>query len=38
VEENGVNEFVWVMEISGAVPTSHFEKGYAVNMQTTIKN
>jgi len=25
----GVNEFVWVFEISGAVPTSHLEGGYA---------
>jgi hypothetical protein len=25
----GVDEFVWVFEISGAVPTSHLEGGYA---------
>jgi hypothetical protein len=29
VEESGVNEFVWVFEISGAVPASHFVGGYA---------
>ncbi len=29
VEESGVNEFVWVFEISGAVPASHFAGGYA---------
>ncbi|MEP6802767.1 MAG: fucose isomerase [Acidobacteriota bacterium] len=29
VEENGVNEFVWVFEISGAVPASHLSGGYA---------
>ena len=29
VEENGVAEFVWVFEISGAVPASHFAGGYA---------
>ncbi len=26
---NGVDDFVWVFEISGAVPASHFAKGYA---------
>ncbi len=26
---NGVDEFVWVFEISGAVPPSHLEGGYA---------
>ena len=25
----GIDDFVWVLEISGAVPASHFEKGYA---------
>ncbi len=25
---NGVDDFVWVFEISGAVPASHFEGGY----------
>ena len=25
----GIDEFVWVLEISGAVPASHFETGYA---------
>lgn len=29
VEESGVDEFVWVFEISGAVPASHFVEGYA---------
>jgi hypothetical protein len=29
VEERGVNEFVWVFEISGAAPASHFIGGYA---------
>jgi L-fucose isomerase-like protein len=28
-EGAGVNEFVWLFEISGAVPTSHLEGGYA---------
>jgi L-fucose isomerase-like protein len=28
VEERGVNEFVWVFEISGAAPASHFIGGY----------
>lgn len=28
-EGAGVDEFVWVFEISGAVPTSHLEGGYA---------
>jgi L-fucose isomerase-like protein len=27
--ENGVDEFVWVFEISGAAPASHFIGGYA---------
>jgi L-fucose isomerase-like protein len=27
--ESGVNEFVWVFEISGAAPASHFIGGYA---------
>jgi hypothetical protein len=26
---NGVDDFVWVFEISGAVPPSHFTEGYA---------
>jgi hypothetical protein len=26
---NGVDDFVWVFEISGAAPASHFAKGYA---------
>ena len=26
---NGVDQFVWVLEISGAAPASHFENGYA---------
>jgi hypothetical protein len=25
----GIDDFVWVLEISGAVPVSHIEKGYA---------
>ena len=25
----GIDEFVWVFEISGAAPASHFERGYA---------
>ncbi len=25
---DGVNDFVWVLEISGAVPPAHFENGY----------
>ncbi len=29
VEESGVAEFVWVFEISGAAPASHFVGGYA---------
>ncbi len=29
VRENGVAEFVWVFEISGAAPASHFIDGYA---------
>ncbi len=29
VEERGVDEFVWVFEISGAAPASHFIGGYA---------
>jgi L-fucose isomerase-like protein len=29
VQERGVDEFVWVFEISGAVPASHFIDGYA---------
>ena len=29
VEESGVNGFVWVFEISGAAPASHFIGGYA---------
>jgi L-fucose isomerase-like protein len=29
VSENGVNEFVWLFEISGAAPASHFIGGYA---------
>lgn len=29
VSERGVNEFVWVFEISGAAPASHFIGGYA---------
>ncbi len=29
VEESGVNAFVWVFEISGAAPASHFIGGYA---------
>jgi L-fucose isomerase-like protein len=29
VTENGVDEFVWVFEISGAVPASHLTGGYA---------
>lgn len=29
VDEGGVNEFVWVFEISGAAPASHFIGGYA---------
>jgi len=29
VAERGVNEFVWVFEISGAAPASHFIGGYA---------
>jgi L-fucose isomerase-like protein len=29
VDERGVNEFVWVFEISGAAPASHFIGGYA---------
>jgi len=29
VKERGVNEFVWVFEISGAAPASHFIDGYA---------
>ena len=28
-EGSGVNEFVWLFEISGAVPASHLEGGYA---------
>ncbi len=28
VQESGVNEFVWVFEISGAAPASHFIDGY----------
>lgn len=28
-DENGVREFVWVFEISGAAPASHFIGGYA---------
>lgn len=28
VEESGVDEFVWVFEISGAAPASHFIGGY----------
>lgn len=27
-EGNGINDFVWVFEISGAVPPSHFAGGY----------
>lgn len=26
---NGIDDFVWVFEISGAAPASHFENGYA---------
>ena len=26
---NGIDDFVWVFEISGAVPPSHFARGYA---------
>lgn len=29
VRNHGVNEFVWVFEISGAAPASHFINGYA---------
>jgi L-fucose isomerase-like protein len=29
VDESGVHEFVWVFEISGAAPASHFVGGYA---------
>ena len=29
VNENGVDEFVWVFEISGAAPASHFIGGYS---------
>lgn len=29
IRENGVDEFVWVFEISGAAPASHFIGGYA---------
>lgn len=29
VRESGVDEFVWVFEISGAAPASHFTDGYA---------
>jgi L-fucose isomerase-like protein len=29
VKEHGVDEFVWVFEISGAAPASHFIGGYA---------
>ena len=29
VRDHGVNEFVWVFEISGAAPASHFINGYA---------
>jgi L-fucose isomerase-like protein len=29
VKERGVDEFVWVFEISGAAPASHFIDGYA---------
>ncbi len=29
VRDNGVDEFVWVFEISGAAPASHFIGGYA---------
>jgi L-fucose isomerase-like protein len=29
VRESGVDEFVWVFEISGAAPASHFIDGYA---------
>jgi L-fucose isomerase-like protein len=29
VEESGVDDFVWVFEISGAVPASHLAGGYA---------
>src|SRR5690606_38953398 len=29
VREGGVDEFVWVFEISGAAPASHFIGGYA---------
>ncbi len=29
VHERGVNEFVWLFEISGAAPASHFIGGYA---------
>jgi L-fucose isomerase-like protein len=29
VEESGVHDFVWVFEISGAAPASHFIGGYA---------
>jgi L-fucose isomerase-like protein len=29
VRDNGVDEFVWVFEISGAAPASHFIDGYA---------
>ncbi|MFN8579948.1 MAG: hypothetical protein U0163_03085 [Gemmatimonadaceae bacterium] len=29
VDESGVDEFVWVFEISGAAPASHFIGGYA---------
>ena len=28
-KDNNINEFVWVFEISGAVPPSHFVNGYA---------
>ncbi|MGH7524516.1 MAG: fucose isomerase [Gemmatimonadales bacterium] len=29
VQERGIDEFVWVFEISGAAPASHFIDGYA---------
>ncbi|MGB2958574.1 MAG: fucose isomerase [Bacteroidota bacterium] len=28
-KENGINDFVWVLEISGAAPPEHFVEGYA---------
>ncbi len=30
LKQESSDVFVWVMEISGAVPTSHFEDGYKV--------